>query len=82
MDNLKQKGSATTSSGIHVIEVNLSTSDSWVLDIGSGSHICTNVQGLKESRILIKGEVDLRVRNGVGVAVLAIGTYDLTLPSV
>ena len=48
MDDLKKnKGSRTTSSGIHVIETNLSTSDSWVLDTRSGSHICTNVQGLK-----------------------------------
>ena len=43
LDDLKKKGSATTSLSIHVIKVNLSTSDSWVLDIGSGSHICTNV---------------------------------------
>ena len=64
LDNLKQKGSATTSSSIHVIEVNLSTSDSWVLDISYRSHICTNVQGLKRSRILAKGEVDLRVGYG------------------
>ena len=63
LDDFKKKGSATISSGIPVIEVNLSTSDSWVLDTGSGSHICTNVQGLKRSRILAKGEVDLRVGN-------------------
>ena len=45
LDDLKKKkkGSATTSSGIHIIEINLSTSDSWVLDTGSGSHIiCIN----------------------------------------
>ena len=50
LDDLKKKkGSGTTSSGIHVIEINLSTFDSWVLDTGSGFHICTNVQGLKGS---------------------------------
>ena len=82
LDDLKKnKGSVTTSSGIHVIELNLSTSDSWVLDTGSGSHNCTNVQGLKRSRYLAKGEVDLRVGNGVRVAALAVGTYDLTFPS-
>ena len=43
LDDLKKKGSATTSLGMDLIEVNLSTSDSWVLDIGSGSQICTNV---------------------------------------
>ena len=44
-------------------------------------HICTNVQGLKRSRDLEKGEVDLRVGNGANVAALAVGTYVLTLPS-
>ena len=72
----------TTSSGINVLEVNLSTFDSWVLDTGSGSHISTNLQGLKRSRILAKGEVDLRVGNGARFIALAAGTYDLTLPSV
>ena len=82
MDDLKKNiSSATTSSSIHVIEVNLSTSDSWVLDTGSGSHIYTNVQGLKRNRILAKGEVDLRVENGARVAALAVATYDITSPS-
>ena len=74
-------GVGTSNSGIFVIEINLSTSASWVLDTGCGSHICTNVQGLKRSRDLAKGEVDLRVGNGAKVAALAVGTYVLTLPS-
>ncbi|KAK2421692.1 secreted RxLR effector protein [Trifolium repens] len=77
----KKKGVAPTTSGIFVIEINLSTSTSWVLDTGCGSHICTNVQELKESRGLAKGEVDLRVGNGARVAALAVGTYNLSLPS-
>ncbi|KAK2414511.1 hypothetical protein P8452_13305 [Trifolium repens] len=77
----KKKGVAPTTSGIFVIEINLSTSTSWVLDTGCGSHICTNVQELKESRELAKGEVDLRVGNGARVAALAVGTYNLSLPS-
>ena len=82
MDDLKKNiGSATTSSGIQVIEVNLSTSDSWILDTESGSHMCTNLQGLKRSRILGKGEVDLRVGNGARVVALAVRTYDITLSS-
>ena len=44
-------------------------------------HICSNVQGLKRTRELAKGEVDLRVGNGARVAALAIGTYVLSLPS-
>ena len=82
-DLKKQKGSETAASGIHVIELNISDStfDSWVFDTGSGSHICTNVQGLKRSRSLARGEVYLRVGNGARVAALAIGTYELSLPS-
>ena len=80
MEELK-KGSQTSASGIYVIEVNLSTSTSWVLDTGCGSHICVNVQELKRSRSLAKGEVDLRVGNGAKVAALAVGTYILNLPT-
>ncbi|KAK8600890.1 hypothetical protein V6N12_050735 [Hibiscus sabdariffa] len=69
------------SSGIYVIDINLSTSTSWVLDTGCGSHICTSVQGLQKRRNLDKGDVDLRVGNGAKVAALAIGTYTLSLPS-
>ncbi|KAI5410452.1 hypothetical protein KIW84_055817 [Lathyrus oleraceus] len=60
----KKNGVETSTSGIFVIEITLSTSASWVLDNGCSSHICTNVQGLKRSRDLAKGEVDLRVGNG------------------
>ena len=82
-DLKKKKGSETSSSGIYVIEVNVATSSStsWVLDTGCVSHICINVQGLKESRTLAKGEVDLHVGNGVRVAALAVGTFQLLLPS-
>ena len=79
-DLKKKKGSETTSSCIYVIEVNLSTFVSWVLDTVCGSHICVNVQGLKNSRSLAKGEVDLRVGNGARVAALVVGTYYLSLP--
>ena len=77
----KKKGGATSASGIFVIEVNLSTSTSWVLDTGCGSHICVNLQKLTRSRLLTKGEVDLRVGNGARVAALAVGTYVLDLPN-
>ena len=39
------------------------------------------MQGLKWSRQLKKGEVDLRVGNGAKVVALAVGSYELTLPS-
>ncbi|KAK1388255.1 hypothetical protein POM88_016433 [Heracleum sosnowskyi] len=63
--NLKgMKSVKISDSGMHVIEINLSTSTSWVLDTGCGSHICINVQELRRSRTLAKGEVDLRIDNG------------------
>ena len=45
-DLKKKKSSEATTLGIYVIEINLCTSASWVLDTGCGSHICVNVQGL------------------------------------
>ena len=58
-DLKKTKSSEATTSGIYVIEVNLFTSAALVLDTRCGSHICVNVQGLRSSRSLAKGEVDL-----------------------
>ena len=74
-------GSSNTHEGIYVIDINLTDSTSWVFDTGCGSHICSNVQGLKASRRLSKGEVDLRVGNKAKVAALAVGTYCLSLPN-
>ena len=73
---------APTPLGIYVIEVNIvSYGNLWVLDTGCGSHICTDMQGLRDSRKLTKGESDLRVGNGSRVAVVAIEAYVLNLPS-
>ncbi|KAK8983773.1 hypothetical protein V6N11_009559 [Hibiscus sabdariffa] len=80
-DVKKAKAVGASVSGIYVIDVNMSTSPSWVLDTGCGSHICTSVQGLHMRRTLAKGDVDLRVGNGARVAALAVGTYVLALPS-
>ena len=78
---VKSSKTTNSTSGIFVIEVNFSTSSTWVFDTGCGSHICNNVQGLKKSRKLNGGEVDLRVGNGARVAALAVGDYELALPS-
>ncbi|KAK8593781.1 hypothetical protein V6N12_045855 [Hibiscus sabdariffa] len=80
-DVKKAKAVGASVSGIYVIDVHVSTSSSWVLDTGCGSHICTSVQGLHTRRTLAKGDVDLRVGNGARVAALAVGTYVLPLPS-
>ncbi|KAK8539407.1 hypothetical protein V6N12_043033 [Hibiscus sabdariffa] len=68
----KAKTVGASVSGIYVIDVNMSTSSSWVLDTGCGSHICTSVQGLHTRRNLAKGDVDLRVGNGARVVDLGI----------
>ncbi|KAK8670112.1 hypothetical protein V6N13_104873 [Hibiscus sabdariffa] len=81
VDVKKAKAVGASVSGIYVIDVHVSTSSSWVLDTGCGSHICTSVQGLHTRRNLAKGDVDLRVGNGARVAALAVGTYVLSLPS-
>ncbi|KAL4366207.1 hypothetical protein GQ457_05G020930 [Hibiscus cannabinus] len=76
-DVKKAKAVGASVSGIYVIDVHMSTSSSWVLDTGCGSHICTSVQGLHTRMTLAKGDVDLRVGNGARVAALAVGTYVL-----
>ena len=83
MGSFKKKVSNDPStSGMFVIEVNnVSHNNQWVLDTGCGSHICTNVQKLRDNRQLNKGDLDLRVGNKVRVVALAIGTYILTLSS-
>ncbi|VFQ76393.1 unnamed protein product [Cuscuta campestris] len=50
-------------------------------DAGSGGDDRQNDEGLKQSRRLARGEIELRVGNGAPVAALAIGTYSLVLPS-
>ena len=48
----------------HLKEINMSTNFSWVFDTGCGAHICIDLQELRNSRSLMKGEVDLQVGNG------------------
>ncbi|XP_021747646.1 uncharacterized protein LOC110713509 [Chenopodium quinoa] len=66
---------------VFVVEINLTSTSTWVFDTGCGAHIVNNMQGLRESKKLVKGEVTLRVGNGAKVAALAIGSYHLRLPS-
>ena len=78
----KEKFSNAPTSGMFMIEINTAfENNTWVLDTGCGSHICTKMQGLKSSKRLGKGDMDLRVGNGAKVAALAVGTYHLPLPS-
>jgi len=43
LEDKKNGTVVSTSSGIFVIKINMSTSTSWVLDTGYGSHICNDV---------------------------------------
>nr|GEV38605.1 hypothetical protein [Tanacetum cinerariifolium] len=69
-------------SGMYMIELhNTTTSDSWVLDTGCGTHICVVLQGLKESRRLKHGELNLVMENRKIIPVTRIGKYELMLKS-
>ncbi|GJT77139.1 retrotransposon protein, putative, ty1-copia subclass [Tanacetum coccineum] len=69
-------------SGMYMIELhNTTTSDSWVLDTGCGTHICTLSRGLKESKRLKHGELNLVMGNRKITLVTRIGKYVLMLNS-
>ena len=77
----KKKAQEASTSGVLVVENCFSVSSTaWVLDTGSGTHICNSLQGLKNSSKLGQDEVTLRVGNGAIVAAVAVGDYNLTLP--
>nr|GEU90936.1 hypothetical protein [Tanacetum cinerariifolium] len=78
-DKKVKKGSH---SGMFMIELyNTTTSDSWVLDTGCGTYICTVLQGLKKSRRLKHGELNLVMGNMKITSVIRIGKYELMLKS-
>jgi hypothetical protein len=79
----KKRSETSISSGINVIEINItvSSTDSWVFDTRLMIHTCKSLQGLSLTRIFAKGELDVRVGNGAKVAAIAVGTYHLSLSS-
>ncbi|KAK1414877.1 hypothetical protein QVD17_30638 [Tagetes erecta] len=84
LKELKEKRDAGQPSGttymIH-IDLNVISSNTWVLDTGCGTHICNLLQGFKRSRDFKQGDVSLFMGNGVKVKVEARGDYILKLPS-
>ncbi|GJT99494.1 retrotransposon protein, putative, ty1-copia subclass [Tanacetum coccineum] len=69
-------------SGMYMIELhNTTTSDSWVLDTGCGTHIYAVLYGLKESRRLKHRELNLIMGNRKITLVLRIGKFELMLKS-
>jgi hypothetical protein len=77
----KKKAGEASTSGIYMIELYTFSTNSWVFDTGCGTHICNNVQGLRRSKLLKPGDLDLHVGNGASVAVEALGTFELLLPN-
>ena len=64
---------------INVIDVLFTgiNSNSWVFDTGSVAHICNTMQGLRKMRKLAKGEMTMRVGNGVLLDAKAVGVVTL-----
>ena len=84
LESAKKKHNDASTLSIYVIKINTSiTNDNriWVLDTRCGSHLVSSMQGLTSSRKVNKYDVDLRLANGANVAALAVGTYNLYLPS-
>ena len=72
----------TSDSGTYMIELHhTSTSGSWVLDTGCGTHVCNIVQVLKTSRRMENGELDLIMGNKEIVPVKARGEVELSFNS-
>ena len=75
--------SVANASGINVIEFNfaISSSNSWIVDSGAGAHVCSNMQALKGSRKLAKGEMQFKFGDGALLAAEAVGDLELILPT-
>nr|GEX33260.1 retrotransposon protein, putative, Ty1-copia subclass [Tanacetum cinerariifolium] len=77
----KKAASGASGSGIFVIKLNTILNRSWIYDTGCGTHICNTTQGLRASRKLKPGALNLYVGNGQREAIEAIGIFYLCLPS-
>ncbi|KAJ9566124.1 hypothetical protein OSB04_002090 [Centaurea solstitialis] len=67
--------------GIFMIDCLITSYESWVLDTGSGNHICNHLQGFKRRETLRKDRSNLRVGEGTMLVAKAVGSYSLSLPS-
>ncbi|KAD5318121.1 hypothetical protein E3N88_18067 [Mikania micrantha] len=84
LKELKAKRDAGQTTGTNFmiqVELNVISSNTWVLDTGCGTHICNLLQGFKRSEHYAKGEISLFMGNGAKVHVEAQGDYVLKLPS-
>ncbi|KAJ9542655.1 hypothetical protein OSB04_029161 [Centaurea solstitialis] len=67
--------------GIFMIDCLITSYESWVIDTGSGNHICYHLQGFTRRKTLRKDRSNLRVGEGTPLIAEAVGSYSLTLPS-
>ncbi|KAJ9567261.1 hypothetical protein OSB04_003227 [Centaurea solstitialis] len=67
--------------GIFIIDCLITSYESWVLDTGSGNHICNHLQGFNRRETLRKDRSNLRVGEGTMLVAEAVGSYSLSLPS-
>ncbi|KAJ9545200.1 hypothetical protein OSB04_024907 [Centaurea solstitialis] len=66
--------------GIFMIDCLITSYESWVIDTGSGNHICNHLQGFTRRETLRKDRSNLRVGEGTTLVAEAVGTYSLSLP--
>ncbi|KAI3751758.1 hypothetical protein L2E82_22849 [Cichorium intybus] len=81
MQDVKDGKVKPSQAGTYSISNNSSFSRSWVLDTGCGFHICSNLQGLEESRELEHGRLNLVMGNRRMSPVTKISVYGLMLSS-
>ncbi|KAJ9553519.1 hypothetical protein OSB04_017564 [Centaurea solstitialis] len=67
--------------GIFMIDCLIISYESWVIDTGSGNHICNHLQGFTRRKTLRKDRSNLRVGEGTPLIAEAVGSYSLSLPS-
>ncbi|KAJ9558488.1 hypothetical protein OSB04_013102 [Centaurea solstitialis] len=67
--------------GIFMIDCLITSYESWVIDTGSGNHICNHLQGFTRRKTLRKDRSNLRVGEGTPLIAEAMGSYSLSLPS-
>nr|GEW67383.1 hypothetical protein [Tanacetum cinerariifolium] len=72
---------ASTSSDIYTIDLFAFPKNSWVYDIGCGTHVCKTKHGLRGAKKLKRGSLYLYVGNGVRAKVEAIEFFNLVLPN-
>ena len=78
----KKQNSSVAPTGIFTIQNSFAINKiSWVLDTGSGTHICNTLQGLRNKRHVAKGEVEFQVADGSLADATAVGDFHLVLPN-